>query len=362
MTSKLTRERLEELAAGQSGFNLRIATHEESKELARIALAAMDSEPVIVVGDDGGDALSYRRLIQSFEPGTKLYLHAQTAPEREQLAIENFRSAMEGIGHIRRTLEETFGGLHGTHVEPDVLAECKAICDAIYAAYRHAQPAPVVPEDFDFNRFNDVVWLECVASNPHMHSPTTSAIARVALELNKRSATMEAEPDRNPVLAYADSYRDMAKQGVDSVSIWSVITDIERNIAPLYRHAQPVPRVPDGYVMVPVKPTREILDEFDSIIDYGAEDSEDAWRRLLAAAPQSPGSEPATVPGKWIPVSEQMPEDRTQVILWDAEIGEVTSGHYSHKTHTFYHCGDAIENEITHWMAPPAAPQEVSDA
>ncbi|XDI99223.1 hypothetical protein [Klebsiella phage RothC] len=39
-----------------------------------------DSEPVIVVGDDGGDALSYRRLIQSFEPGTKLYRHAQQAP------------------------------------------------------------------------------------------------------------------------------------------------------------------------------------------------------------------------------------------------------------------------------------------
>ncbi|MDH8297515.1 DUF551 domain-containing protein, partial [Klebsiella pneumoniae] len=65
------------------------------------------------------------------------------------------------------------------------------------------------------------------------------------------------------------------------------------------------------------------------------------------------------VPGKWIPVSERMPEDRTQVILWDAEIGEVTSGHYSHKTQTFYHCGDAIENEITHWMLPPSAPQGV---
>lgn len=44
--STITRERLEELAAGQSGFNLRIATHEESQELARMALAAMDSEPV----------------------------------------------------------------------------------------------------------------------------------------------------------------------------------------------------------------------------------------------------------------------------------------------------------------------------
>ncbi|MEA4717728.1 DUF551 domain-containing protein, partial [Klebsiella pneumoniae] len=68
----------------------------------------------------------------------------------------------------------------------------------------------------------------------------------------------------------------------------------------------------------------------------------------------------ATVPGKWIPVSERMPEDRISVILWDAEIGEVTSGHYSHKTQTFYHCGDAIENEITHWMPPPCAPQEPS--
>ncbi|HIF8394150.1 TPA: hypothetical protein ACX47P_005453 [Klebsiella pneumoniae] len=46
------------------------------------------------------------------------------------------------------------------------------------------------------------------------------------------------------------------------------------------------PVIPDGYVMVPVEPTKEILDEFDSIIDYGAEDSVDAWHRLLAAAPQ----------------------------------------------------------------------------
>ena len=44
------------------------------------------------------------------------------------------------------------------------------------------------------------------------------------------------------------------------------------------------PVIPDGWVMVPVEPTIAILDEFDSIIDYGAEDSKDAWSRLLAAA------------------------------------------------------------------------------
>lgn len=47
-------------------------------------------------------------------------------------------------------------------------------------------------------------------------------------------------------------------------------------------------KLPDGYVLVPVEPTMPMLDEFDSIIDYGAEDSKDAWSRMLAAAPQVP--------------------------------------------------------------------------
>lgn len=46
------------------------------------------------------------------------------------------------------------------------------------------------------------------------------------------------------------------------------------------------PVIPDGWVMVPVHPTMEMLDEFDSIIDYGAEDSKEAWARLMAAATQ----------------------------------------------------------------------------
>lgn len=63
-------------------------------------------------------------------------------------------------------------------------------------------------------------------------------LARIAL------ASLEAEESgRNPVLAYADSYRDMAKQGVESIPVWSVITDLERNIAPLYS-APPAPVVP----------------------------------------------------------------------------------------------------------------------
>ena len=74
----------------------------------------------------------------------------------------------------------------------------------------------------------------------------------------------DSEPNRNPVLAYADSYRDMAKQGVESVPIWSVITDLERNIAPLYRHAQQ-PVVPDDVLEALQKVARIRLDlnDFD---------------------------------------------------------------------------------------------------
>ncbi|MGV4147036.1 DUF551 domain-containing protein [Citrobacter freundii] len=42
--STLTKEWLKELAAGQSGFNLRTATPEESMELARIALASLEAD------------------------------------------------------------------------------------------------------------------------------------------------------------------------------------------------------------------------------------------------------------------------------------------------------------------------------
>ncbi|AXF64448.1 hypothetical protein [Leclercia sp. W17] len=55
---------------------------------------------------------------------------------------------------------------------------------------------------------------------------------------------------------------------------------LERLMAPV----EPV--VPDGYALVPIEPTMAVLDEFDSIIDHGAEDSKDAWSRLLAAAAQ----------------------------------------------------------------------------
>ena len=74
------------------------------------------------------------------------------------------------------------------------------------------------------------------------------AMADAVKVIDGAIAAFDADPQRSPVLAYADSYRDMAKRGVESIPVWSVITDLERNIAPLYA-TPPSPVVPEGLRM-----------------------------------------------------------------------------------------------------------------
>ncbi|WP_371833226.1 DUF551 domain-containing protein [Klebsiella pneumoniae] len=135
-----------------------------------------DRNPVLAYADSyrdmakqGVESVPIWSVITDLERNiAPLYSHAQPVPvtEREPIAWLNDAYLARGVVDGEAGSEDAGPGY--------------------IPVYREAQPAPVVPYDFDFDRFNDVVWLECVASNPHMHSPTTSTIARVALELNKR--------------------------------------------------------------------------------------------------------------------------------------------------------------------------------
>ncbi|WP_394885395.1 hypothetical protein [Klebsiella pneumoniae] len=360
MTSKLSRERLEKIKSWRetygAGSNV-ILPAEEAEELARIALATMDGEPAAwtwhyreqwhVTNDERRAEFVAKDGDVAVLP---LYRHAQSAQISEPVlplqdkdlqgvidALEHpaginaagkqvVRHALVEIQERRKADSEPVAEVVSIYGDPEAFGEREirplvGIQQMPYGTklYRHAQPAPVVPEDFDFNRFNDVVWLECVASNPHMHSPTTSAIARVALELNKRSATMETEPDRNPVLAYADSYRDMAKQGVESVPIWSVITDLERNIAPLYSHAQPVPvteREPiawlnDAYL------ARGVVDG-----EAGSEDAGPGYIPVYREAQPAP-----VVPDGYVMVPINMTTEQMRAVQRDSTLGTFASAH-----------------------------------
>ena len=130
--------------------------------------------------------------------------------------------------------------------------------------------------------------------------------------------------------------------------------------APLYRHAQQLV-VPDRSIFEKWWESQNgaPLDGWDSLrttdgyCDDGIDGQFEAWNAaMLAAAPQLPGSESATVPGKWIPVSERMPENDVSVLTFDGMYKRVHHAMYGH-----WQCWEP--EKITHWMPLPAAPQEV---
>ena len=111
-----------------------------------------------------------------------------------------------------------------------------------------------------------------------------------------------------------------------------------------------------------------MLDRIETV-DPVDDDRIDGIKRIvreLAAAPQSPGSEPATVPGKWIPVSERMPEVGVKVLCFpvkDEPIHATFNGQLWLQDISWSGSDEPIDNviptSVTHWMPLPAAPQEV---
>lgn len=110
----------------------------------KMLLATMDSEPVIVVGDDGGDALSYRRLIQSFAPGTKLYIHARPdANHLSRICAESYQ-VVSALAEALRIFNDI-----GVIKALDNLSAQEVIHDDVlsFLVPEAAQPAPVVPDE-----------------------------------------------------------------------------------------------------------------------------------------------------------------------------------------------------------------------
>ena len=141
-------------------------------------------------------------------------------------------------------------------------------------------------------------------------------------------------------------------------------------------NAQPAPVVPEEMtpeMMRSVQLNSELgayaASNLSGAYDLFAEFWKEACRAaMLAAAPQSPGSEPATVPGKWIPVSEQMPPSRHEVLVgrwwgekprWCCKWATYIPGHPDAQSSGWLIPGASWTP--THWMPLPAAPQEVKD-
>ncbi|SXB70172.1 DUF551 domain-containing protein [Klebsiella pneumoniae] len=134
------------------------------------------------------------------------------------------------------------------------------------------------------------------------------------------------------------------------------------------------PVIPDGWTCNDkANAALMMLDRIETV-DPVDDDRIDGIKRIVRELAAAPHDTPAlnsvqsvvTVPGKWIPVSEQMPEVGVKVLCFPAEdepIHAVFNGQLWLQDVSWSGSEEPIDNVIpvtlTHWMPLPAAPQEV---
>ncbi|HDG8163912.1 TPA: DUF551 domain-containing protein [Klebsiella pneumoniae] len=134
------------------------------------------------------------------------------------------------------------------------------------------------------------------------------------------------------------------------------------------------PVIPDGWTCNDkANAALMMLDRIETA-DPVDDDRIDGIKRIVRELAAAPHDTPAlnsvqsvvTVPGKWIPVSERMPEVGVKVLCFPAEdepIHAVFNGQLWLQDVSWSGSEEPIDNVIpvtvTHWMPLPAGPQEV---
>ncbi|HBX6081484.1 TPA: DUF551 domain-containing protein [Klebsiella pneumoniae] len=132
------------------------------------------------------------------------------------------------------------------------------------------------------------------------------------------------------------------------------------------------PAIPDGWTCNDkANAALMMLDRIETA-DPVDDDRIDGIKRIVRELATAPHDTPAlnsvqnvvTVPGKWIPVSERMPEDEQEVLTIN-KMGHRFVSFFDKHSGLFFDRLDApaaccIEHVlVTHWMPLPAGPQEV---
>ncbi|MGS3451774.1 DUF551 domain-containing protein [Klebsiella electrica] len=341
-------------------LNDRYAPPEVVRELARMALAAMDSEPFAYIiqdkyererGVEGHLSRSHVSKYVSQEDiseheiaCTPLYRHSQPAPASEPITVTD--DMAYAFHHA----------LTDSMIGADDVEEIKTGLRAVFA-----------------NLTAPVVSAKCPERLP------CSVLLEPGLRFGKgiKTSTVLAALARRAV--YESDMAALSPE--EKAEFRQKIADFKALIA------QPAPVVPDDVMDALHKVARIRLDlnDFDGdrrgIADCLG-DAEEALievvnRRaaMLAAAPQpqnAPQNIPEIIPG-WIPVSERLPEDDDFVYIWprpdfgvDLHVGQYCEcspkgeGWYAQVYEQNYGI-DWHPITVTHWMPLPAAPQDAQD-
>ncbi|MDZ1239880.1 DUF551 domain-containing protein [Klebsiella pneumoniae] len=313
---------------------------DEIMELSRMALAAMDSEPVEMPLDylqGHKDGLEWAaQLAESNHPETGDWLYddpielskairkgpdmppAQPAADSEPVAIID-----------QANLDYLLSGADADVWPP----EREEMGDVLL--YRHAQPAPVVSAELLHTAASAIEDL--LATKDRM-----GVYVCFDLPFRLRSAANAQPAPAAPVCTFPSG---------DGSLRW-----------PCPVHPGNSPVIPDGWTgNEKANAALMMLDRIETV-DPVDDDRIDGIKHIVRELAAAPHDTPAlnsvqsvvTVLGKWISVSERMPENDGAYLCWDNRY--VT-------TYAFifgaWQANQFIAKNITHWMPLPAGPQEV---
>ena len=259
LTKEWLQQTISEIEAIRDEIPFGLDEHESNMlEVLNLALASLEAEPVAWLLSGGGAKNNV-----SFDSG-----NAYADPLREVTPLYTAPPAPVSVPDaIHSQGEKSVGN--------DYYALGWNACRA--AMLQGAEPVTTAykfPDDFDFDRFNDVVWLEAVASNPHMHSLTTSTIAMVALELNKRleAGNSPVIPDgwipvseRMPgsqewVIVFAKWDNQQVLCWDDVANRWTDFED-QSYYADMFTHWMPLPAAPQQEVESQIRKGKTVARE-----------------------------------------------------------------------------------------------------
>lgn len=334
------------------------------KELARMALAAIDSEPVGEFYEDGplnwyqisdGDSVPDSRRIP-------LYRHAQPAPEMKPVGYL-FVSDQGEIAY-----SPTNWGMHGFRLAGQIFGNIDV----------ESQPEPLVSELSAPIALDDLLSMAASAIEDLLEhtDPNTSYYSGVWADVpGKLRAAAILQAGNSPVIP--DGYvmvpvpDEFLSAEQNASGMFELSEDCMCRLAVALSQQSKGLVTPPGYVMVPKEPTDEMIAAAMNCDDVRFNSDEsfcvqfgNIYEAMLAAAPTGiPMNSSA-----WIPVSERMPEPNKFVLvsngvwvgqgLYDDSEHLESDEHWQDEHREFI---NVLHYPVTHWMPLPNPPKEVPD-
>ncbi|MEC6177358.1 DUF551 domain-containing protein [Escherichia coli] len=295
--------------------------------------------------------LTIRQWRETYGPGSNVVLPAEEAEELARIALASLEA--EPIGFRCRRNDNLGDWSYVYHREPDDFERKHLVIEGIYAA----PPAPVVPEEATPE---NVEMLSGYVSTYKL----TDSERDIAAEIWNacRAAMLQSGNFRENKNSSTNNFREIAETSTNYPAIPSEVLSAILKVARIRADFDDFDGDRRGIGDCLDEAEQELIVTINKYASQlAAEPIAPNDVREQTAIPQVP-----VTPDGWISCSERMPNDKQYVWCWGKSYGwtecDTFEGYYDWSRNKWWAVTDDVEepaSKVTHWMPLPEPPQEV---